>query len=179
MASHKIVPQFPYQQNGGKGYLHSDYTRMLLRLNETSAKPSALDQTQKNRSTALKISPQEGPGVWTRARKGHCWGPLLSSWVPSPCPAHLVVVFLHEAAQRQAKALVGPHAPVHGVDGPGRFILVDLLPFAVQGHSGGGRAAVRAGSAAGLGGQSARRAGSRAWDPRVRKEAGQGRAGTA
>lgn len=79
-----------------------------------------------------KASPQEGPGVWAPAQKGGSRGPLPASRVPSPCPAHLVVVLLHEAAQRQAKALVGPHAPVHGVDGPGRFILVDLLPFAVQ-----------------------------------------------
>lgn len=71
-------------------------------------------------------------GSGLRPRKGAPRGPLPASWVPSPCPAHLVVVLLHEAAQRQAKALVGPHAPVHGVDGPGRFILVDLLPFAVQ-----------------------------------------------
>lgn len=75
------------------------------------------------------------------------------------CTTHLVVVLLHEAAQRQAKALVRPHAPVHGVHSPGRFIFVDLLPFAVQGH-GGGWAAEPAGEAAGWG---TRQAGSRAW----------------
>lgn len=113
-----------------------------------------------------------GSGVWAPARKGRSWGPLPVRWAPSPCPAHLVVVLLHEAAQRQAKALVRPHAPVHGVDGPGRFILIDLLPFAVQGHGGCGGAAVRARSAAGCGGRGASQAGSRAWDLRVRREAG-------
>lgn len=136
---------------------------MLPGLNEvTSAKASAQGQTQRNRSGGAKASPQQGPGVWAPARKGCSRGPLPASWVPSPCPAHLVVVLLHEAAQRQAKALVGPHAPVHGVDGPRRFILVDLLPFAVQGHGGGGGAAVRAGTTASCCGPGASQAGSRA-----------------
>lgn len=77
----------------------------------------------------------------------------------SPGTTHLVVVLFHEAAQRQAKALVRPHAPVHGVHSPGRFIFVDLLPFAVQGH-GGGWAAEPAREAAGWG---TRQAGTRAW----------------
>lgn len=88
----------------------------------------------------------------------------------SPGTTHLVVVLLHEAAQRQAKALVGPHAPVHGVDSPGRFIFVDLLPFAVQGH-GGGWAAKPAGEAAGWG---TRRAGSPAWVSESERRRGRG-----
>lgn len=88
----------------------------------------------------------------------------------SPGTTHLVVVLLHEAAQRQAKALVGPHAPVHGVDSPGRFIFVDLLPFAVQGH-GGGWAAEPAGEAAGWG---KRRAGSPAWVSGSERRRGRG-----
>lgn len=43
---------------------------------------------------------------------------------------HFVIVFLNEAAQRKAKPLVRPHAPVHGVQGPWRQIFVDLLAFA-------------------------------------------------
>lgn len=137
---------------GVRGHYTPDYPGMLPGLNETSAKPSAQDQTQKNRSIGAKGksvggSWALGSGVWAPARKGHSWGPLPVNWAPSPCPAHLVVVLLHEAAQRQAKALVRTHAPVHGVDGPGRLILIDLLPFAVQGHGcGGGRSAGRVGS---------------------------------
>lgn len=92
----------------------------------------------------VKASSQETCEIWG------CRPPraFLASYKLSPLTTYLVVVLLHEAAQRQAKALVRPHAPVHGVHSPGRFIFVDLLPFAVQGH-GGGWAAETAGEAAG------------------------------
>lgn len=48
--------------------------------------------------------------------------------------AHLVVVFLHEAAQRQPEAFVRPDAPVHGVHGPWRLVLVDFFSLAVKRH---------------------------------------------
>lgn len=47
---------------------------------------------------------------------------------------YLVVIFLDEAAERQAKALVWSDAPVHGIDGPWRLVFVDLFSFTVQRH---------------------------------------------
>lgn len=47
---------------------------------------------------------------------------------------YLVVIFLDEATERQAKALVGSDAPIHGIDGPWRLVFVDLFSFTVQRH---------------------------------------------
>lgn len=138
-ACHDAVPQFP----------------RLSKSNKATSVTASTTGPPRNLPLAIKASWQESCGI-----RG-CRPPRAfpASKKLSPYTTHLVVVLLHEAAQRQAKALVGPHAPVHGVDSPGRFIFVDLLPFAVQGH-GGGWAAEPAGEAAGWG---RRRAGSPAW----------------
>lgn len=47
---------------------------------------------------------------------------------------YLVVIFLHEAAQSQAKAFIRPDAPVHGVNRPWRLVFINLFPLTVQGH---------------------------------------------
>lgn len=53
---------------------------------------------------------------------------------PAAAAPHLVVILLHEAAQRQTEPLVRPDAPVHGIHGPRRLIFVDLLPLPMQRH---------------------------------------------
>lgn len=45
---------------------------------------------------------------------------------------YLVVVFLHEAAERKTEALVRPHTPIHCINCPWRLVFVNFFAFTMQ-----------------------------------------------